>query len=113
MMEMQTRNQNHSYHNLMCRDDWDVKWYNDTNDKKSSSRCLSSTSEAFESESILKLANRQRLEKMKTHPKNARSFSAPTPSTLSSWSGILSRSSVGKYDVSVMDCRWGTKGGIM
>ena len=30
---------------------------NDTNSKKSSSRCLSSTSEAFESESDLKLAN--------------------------------------------------------
>ena len=51
-----TSNHNHSYHKLVCRDDRNVKWYNDTDGKKRLPRCLSSTSEAFESESVLKLA---------------------------------------------------------
>ena len=50
---------NHSYHKLVCRDDQDVKSDTmNTDDKKRSSRCLSSTSEAFESESVLILVNR-------------------------------------------------------
>lgn len=68
---MQTRNhKQHSYHKLVCRNDQRRKsgTMNDTDGKKSSSRCLSSTSEAFESESVLKLAKGQRLEKMDNPP---------------------------------------------
>jgi hypothetical protein len=47
------------------------------------------------------------------YPKKARSFSAVTGSALSKWSDMppSSSSSVGKYDVSVIDSSLGTNGG--
>ncbi len=48
-----------------------------------------------------------------THPRNARSLFAPVVSALTGSSGTCSSSSVGKYDVSVIERRRGMKGASM
>lgn len=54
--------------------------------------------------------NGRREETEITHPKNARSLLVPVVSAPAGSSGTCSSSSVGKYEVSVMDLRRGMKG---
>lgn len=76
-----------------------------------SSKCLIIDGKALEGVSgPVNVSNHSTGDSVSTYPKNARSLLAPDVSAPTGWSGTDASSSVGKYDVSVMDLRLGTNG---
>lgn len=59
------------------------------------------------------IINKHSPTKKNTYPRNAKSFAALAASPTGVSAGVWSRSSVGKYDVSVIERRCGTKGASM